>query len=70
MAFNITYFDAGGYVVHGVEYGVGKISAWFGAEGECIDVEKFDKNGRRTGQGIAKAIIFANMRYGGLKQNG
>lgn len=51
----VSYFTTGGYVIHKIPYGSGKLSAWFGADGELKDIEKFDVNGRKTGSGIMAA---------------
>lgn len=51
----VSYFTTGGFVIHKIPYGAGKLSAWFGADGELKDIEKFDVHGRKTGQGILAA---------------
>jgi hypothetical protein len=51
----VAYFATGGFVLHKIPYGAGKLSAWFGADGELVDIAKFDVNGRKTGQGIVAA---------------
>jgi len=52
-------FLNGGYVIHRMPYANGKLSAWFDAEGRLLDIEKFDVNGRKTGNGIYKAMEHA-----------
>ena len=37
----VSYFTTGGFVIHKIPYGAGKLSAWFGADGELKDIEKY-----------------------------
>jgi len=53
----VQQFSNGGYVIHRITHkGQAKISAWFDRDGNLLDIEKFDKNGRKTGKGIAYAM--------------
>ena len=53
----VQQFSNGGYVIHRITHqGQAKISAWFDRDGNLLDIEKFDKNGRKTGQGIVYAM--------------
>jgi hypothetical protein len=55
----LSYFTNGGFVIHKLPYGSGKISVWFDQNGAVLDIEKFDKNGRKTGAGLNGAITRA-----------
>jgi hypothetical protein len=57
----VSKFSNGGFVVHKIPYGNGKISAWFDQDGILQDVERFDKNGRKTGQNIYKVMDYARV---------
>lgn len=52
-------FSNGGFVIHKIPFNGGKLSAWFDADRNLLDIEKFDRNGRKTGAGIYPAMVFA-----------
>lgn len=62
-------FNDGSYVIHKITYKIGKLSAWFDNNGELVDIEKFDRNGRKTGSGIDRAKEFAQARYGKMNHH-
>lgn len=54
-------FSTGGFVIHKIPCGAGKLSAWYDISGNLLDIEKFDKNGRKTGAGIMSAMDRARI---------
>ena len=57
----IIKFQSGGFVIHKITCGYGKISAWFDNNAQLLDIEKFDRNGRKTGSGLPLAVERARL---------
>ena len=59
----VSNFSNGGFVIHGIPFSTGKLSAWYNKDGMVLDVEKFDKSGRATGRKDQLSYLQA-QRYG------
>lgn len=62
-------FSNGGYVLHKVEIGDGKYSAWFDKDGNLLDAERIMPNGqsRKASQSVLSELTKIGQRYKSLK---